>query len=101
MSHSAEEVQKHVKVYITVFAALMVLTGVTVGASYLHLGSTAMNITLALIIAGIKGTLVAGYFMHLFTEKAIINWTLALTVVFFIVLLLVPILTELDTISLI
>lgn len=101
MSHSVEEVQKHVKVYITVFVALIVLTIVTVAASYLHLGSTAMNIAGALVIAGVKGTLVAGYFMHLFTEKTAIIWTLILTGIFFILVMLLPVFTELDTISII
>ena len=94
MAHSAEEVRKHVKVYLTVFAALSVLTVVTVGVSYLHIRSIAMTILIALFIATIKGSLVAGYFMHLVSEKQIIFWVLALTAVFFIVLMLLPVLTE-------
>ena len=94
MAHSAEEVRKHVKVYLTVFAALSVLTVVTVGVSYLHIRSVAMTILIALFIATIKGSLVAGYFMHLVSEKQIIFWVLALTAVFFIVLMLLPVLTE-------
>ncbi len=94
MAHSAEEVRKHVKVYLTVFAALSVLTVVTVGVSYLQIRSVAMTILIALFIATIKGSLVAGYFMHLVSEKQIIFWVLALTAVFFIVLMLLPVLTE-------
>ena len=94
MAHSAEEVRKHVKVSLTVFAALSVLTVVTVGVSYLQIRSVAMTILIALFIATIKGSLVAGYFMHLVSEKQIIFWVLALTAVFFIVLMLLPVLTE-------
>ena len=98
MAHSAEEVRKHVKVYLTVFAALAVLTVVTVGVSYLHIQSVAITILIALFIATIKGSLVAGYFMHLVSEKQIIFWVLALTVVFFIVLMLVPVFTEVESV---
>ncbi len=98
MAHSAEEVRKHVKVYLIVFAALSVLTVVTVGVSYLHIRSVAMTILIALFIATIKGSLVAGYFMHLVSEKQIIFWVLALTVVFFIVLMLLPVLTVTESV---
>ena len=47
-----------------VFGALMVLTIITVGVSYVHL-PVAAAVTVALIVATIKGSLVALYFMHL------------------------------------
>ena len=73
----------------------MVLTVVTVAVSYLDL-STPMAVGVALFIATIKGTLVAGYFMHLFSEKKLITAVLALTVAFFVVLLALPVLTHSD-----
>jgi len=81
-----------------VFVALMVLTVVTVGVAYLPL-TVPIAITLALIIASIKGSLVASYFMHLAAEKSAIYWTLLVTAAFFLVLMFVPLLTTLDTIS--
>ncbi|MBS4028707.1 MAG: cytochrome C oxidase subunit IV family protein [Ignavibacteriales bacterium] len=96
-SHSPEEIKKHVKIYITVFAALMVLTFVTVAVSYLHL-SIFYTVLVALVIATVKGSLVASYFMHLISEKKMIYWALLLTVVFFIFLMFVPILTSSDPI---
>jgi cytochrome c oxidase subunit IV len=42
----------------------------------------------------IKGSLVAGFFMHLISEKKLIYAVLALTVAFFIVLLFVPVITH-------
>ncbi|MCY3763962.1 MAG: cytochrome C oxidase subunit IV family protein [Gemmatimonadetes bacterium] len=94
MAESAEEIRKHVRVYILVFAALAVLTVVTVGVSYLQIESIAATVLIALFIASIKGGLVAGYFMHLVSEKQIIYWVLALTVAFFVVLMLLPSFTE-------
>ncbi|MDE2890336.1 MAG: cytochrome C oxidase subunit IV family protein [Gemmatimonadota bacterium] len=94
MAESAEEIRKHVRVYILVFAALAVLTVVTVGVSYLQIESIAATVLIALFIASIKGGLVAGYFMHLVSERQIIYWVLALTVAFFVVLMLLPSFTE-------
>lgn len=95
MSHhemSVEEVQKHVKVYVMVFAGLLVLTGVTVGVFYLHL-SVAAAVGVALLVATVKGSLVACYFMHLISERGLIYWILGLCALFFIVLLLLPVIT--------
>ena len=97
-SHTAEEISKHVRTYVIVFASLMVLTGVTVAIAYLEM-SVPMAIALALFVASIKGSLVACYFMHLISEKKLILWILIVTVLFFIALLLLPILTSLDPIS--
>jgi cytochrome c oxidase subunit 4 len=94
-SHSPEEIRKHVRIYITVFAALAVLTVATVGASYLNL-PIAAAVVLALFIASIKGTLVAGFFMHLISEKKAIYWILMLTAAFFVVLMSVPLFARLD-----
>ena len=89
----AADIDKHVRVYITVFVALMVLTVITVAISYLHL-STPMAVTVALLVATVKGSLVACYFMHLISEKKLIYAVLALTVVFFIALMALPVLTH-------
>jgi cytochrome c oxidase subunit 4 len=51
-------------IYLKTFGTLMVLTVITVGASYVNLGTT-VNLILALIIATIKATVVAAFFMHL------------------------------------
>ena len=94
-SDHAVDIDRHVKVYITVFVALMVLTIVTVAISRLHL-SVPIAVTVALLVAIIKGSLVACYFMHLISEKKLIYAVLALTVAFFVVLLAVPVLTFFD-----
>ena len=53
-----------------------------------------------LLIAGTKGSLVAAIFMHMIYDKnAMLHAILLLTALFFIVLLLIPVLTEADTIG--
>ena len=94
-SDHAADIDRHVRIYITVFVALMVLTIVTVAVSYLHL-PTPMAIGVALVVATIKGSLVACYFMHLISEKKLIYAVLAVTLAFFVVLLAVPSFTFFD-----
>src|SRR3954465_14410965 len=48
--------------YYAIFGALMVLTGLTVGASMVNLGS--LNFPVAISIAILKATLVVLFFMH-------------------------------------
>jgi len=91
----AAEIDRHVKVYITVFVALMILTVVTVAISRFH-PPVAIAVTIALLVATIKGSLVACYFMHLISEKKLIIAVLALTAVFFVALLTLPVVTVHD-----
>jgi cytochrome c oxidase subunit 4 len=91
-SDHAADIDRHVRVYITVFVALMALTIITVAVSYLHL-PLAIAVTVALLVATIKGSLVACYFMHLISEKKLILAVLMLTAVFFAALLVLPVLT--------
>jgi cytochrome c oxidase subunit 4 len=103
MAHSVEEINKHVRLYLKVFATLLVLTGVTVAISYVHLPEP-WALIVALIIAGAKGTLVAGFFMHLFDEfrekKPILFWTLVSSVTGFLFVLIIPTLNHLHRLGL-
>jgi cytochrome c oxidase subunit 4 len=94
-SDHAVDIDKHVRVYITVFVALMVLTIVTVAVSRFHF-PVPIAVTIALIVATIKGALVACYFMHLISEKKLIYAVLALTVFFFAALIALPVFTVSD-----
>ena len=95
MAESAEELREHMSGYIKIGAALLVLTLVTVGvAQYIDFNSVFMTVFVGLLIATIKGSLVACYFMHLIDEKKMIYWILAITVFFFTVLMAVPFLTD-------
>ena len=86
---------KEKKIFLTIYFLLLVLTAVTVGVSYIHV-SVKLGIVIALIVASIKATLVAGYFMHLFHEKPVIFFTLILTGIFFLVLIILPVATFYD-----
>ena len=92
-SDHAVDIDRHVRIYITVFVALMVLTIVTVAIARLHL-PVHLAVTLALLVATVKGSLVACYFMHLISEKKLIYAVLLLTIVFFAALLSLPAITH-------
>ncbi|MBL4888519.1 MAG: cytochrome C oxidase subunit IV family protein [Candidatus Lindowbacteria bacterium] len=88
--HSPEEINKLKQSYLKVLGALVMLTAVTVGVSYLEFG-TQMAIIIALLVALVKGSLVCMVFMHLSDEKKWIYWSLLLTVVFFTGIMLIPV----------
>ena len=95
---NVEAVKKSVRTYIVVFVSLMGLTIITVAVSSLHL-TIGMAVTVALFIALIKASLVAGYFMHLISEKKVIYSALLLTAVFFLALMFLPISHYMDNLS--
>ena len=92
--HSAPNVRK----YMMIGAALLVFTAITVAVNQVHL-AIPFAIAVALIIAVTKGSMVASVFMHLSDEKRWIYGSLILTVVFFLVLMSLPLFTTLDTIG--
>lgn len=89
-SHSAH--YAHVvplSVLLTVFVALMVLTFLTVAATWFDMGR--WNVWIALIIATVKASLVVLYFMHLRYDhpfNAIVLLSALLTLLLFISLAL-------------
>lgn len=93
--HGPEAIRKHVRVYMMVFAALAILTVVTVAVSYLDV-SVPVAIAIALVIASFKASLVACYFMHLISERQAIYGILAISALFLVVMLLVPTITAND-----
>lgn len=73
-----------VRVYFSVFATLMGLTLLTVGAAFLDLGPA--NTFVALAIAVVKSTLVILYFMHVKGNTKLVP-VVILSGVFFLLLL--------------
>ncbi|MCA9810400.1 MAG: cytochrome C oxidase subunit IV family protein [Candidatus Dadabacteria bacterium] len=63
------------KTYFIIWAALMVLTVITVYVSYVDFGT--MNVVIAMAVASLKAALVALFFMHLKFEDSI-TWVFAL-----------------------
>jgi cytochrome c oxidase subunit 4 len=65
-AHDDGAVHAHVSsiaFYIAVFFGLLLLTGMTVGQSYVDLGK--LNIVIVILIATMKASLVVTFFMHL------------------------------------
>ena len=72
-------------VYYTIFLALMVLTGVTVGAAFLNLG--ALNFPVALAIAILGAAMVVLFFMHV-KYSSHLTKLIVVTSLFFLFILL-------------
>jgi cytochrome c oxidase subunit IV len=67
-----EALPHHAVPYFLIFGCLIVLTVLTVAAAFLHFGSELVTVAIALLIATVKATLVARYFMHLKFEGKLI-----------------------------
>jgi cytochrome c oxidase subunit 4 len=89
------DVAKQVRGYLMVFGALLGLTLITVGVSYLDLPEVE-TVVVALIIATTKASLVAMFFMHLKGERPMVTWPLALTTFLFVALLGSLLMSEAD-----
>jgi len=81
MTHTASKAM-----YYRVFAALMVLTAATVGISFVELG--ALNVTVALLVAITKATLVMLFFMHLLHSNRL-TWLAMLVAIYFFAIMMV------------
>ena len=95
----SEDIKHHIKIYWSVFIGLLILTVFTVGASYIHFPYAWLGLLVGLLIACAKGFLVASQFMHLNNEKTWIYGTLILTVIFFFVLLFMPLMWDTNSIG--
>ncbi|HIA29219.1 MAG TPA: hypothetical protein EYN81_02900 [Candidatus Marinimicrobia bacterium] len=94
-STTVEEVRKHTWVYLTVFGGLAMLTVLTVAVASLEM-AVGLGVTVAMIIAALKGSLVASFFMHLISEKRVILVILIFTFIFFVLLIAFPLSDFLD-----
>lgn len=96
MTDGHAELHKHTGLYITIFFLLIIGTVATVAVAQVHLGE-GLNVVAALLIAGVKASLVAAIFMHLKWEKAPLLWSIfAICAVFFAALLFLPLLSTQD-----
>jgi cytochrome c oxidase subunit 4 len=69
VKHEAGEPK--LRAYIGVWAALMLLLTITVGSSFVPLGS--WNSIINLVVAGLKAFLVATFFMHLRNSSPLVR----------------------------
>ena len=85
--NSVDHVHEQIRNYFIIFGTLLVFTAITVLLSKVEL-PIVLGVVLALIVAGIKGTLVAGIFMHMFSERIpVVNIVLISAAVFFLVMI--------------
>jgi cytochrome c oxidase subunit 4 len=73
------------RAYLFVFATLLLLTGSTVTAAFIHLG--AMNDVVAMTIAVTKALLVLVYFMHLRHSPGLTRLSVVVGVFWLVVLI--------------
>ena len=73
------------KIYLTIVGALLVLTGTTVGVSYIDMGL--FNPVVALAIAALKMVLVVLFFMHVKYSTKLTKLTVGAGVFTFLVLI--------------
>lgn len=86
-AHAPHDIAAEVRTYLIIFAALAVLTLLTVGVAYLNLPHAA-GVVIALVIAAAKVFLIGSFFMHLRGEGKLINWSVAVCVLLVLILIL-------------
>lgn len=96
--HHDGSMMDHAKPYLTVGAVLLVFTAITVALSYWDFHSTAINVTVAMVVATFKVCLVGAIFMHLKGEKKTIWRPLWFTMFFVLGLFLLSLLHFYDPI---
>ena len=79
--------------YFAVFGTLVVLTIVTVAAAMIHTENELIKILIALLIASIKASAVAMYFMHLKFEGKLI-YLILIVPVFLCILLIMALIPD-------
>lgn len=94
--HSKTEPAEAARKHKFIGLALVLCTSLMVSSYYLPLGGKAVKIVVALVIASIEAFLVAGFLMHLISEKKLIYSVLMLTGIFFLGVLLLPLMSHAD-----
>ena len=83
-SNHPVDLKTYIRTSIMVFAVVFVATASMIAVSFSHVGGWPLKVTLILAIAVVNAFFVAGYLMHLLTEKKLIYTMLVFTVVLFI-----------------
>jgi len=81
-SHSVD-FKSYLRRCLYVFVAVLCTTALMICASYLPHYSWAVKVTLILAVACVNAFLVAGFLMHLLSEKKMIYTLLGFTIFFF------------------
>lgn len=81
----AVDFNKYVRLCGVIFLVVLCAISAMVAASFAHIGEGwTLKVTIILSIAVVNAFLVAGYLMHLLSEKKLVYTVLAFTVCFFI-----------------
>lgn len=88
MSDSSEHpvnLKSYMRLCAVVFCVVLLTTAAMIATSFSHIGEGwTMKVALILTIAVVNAFLVAGYLMHLLSEKKLVYTVLIFTVFFFI-----------------
>ena len=87
---SAQDIKQEVKKHLLIYGLLLFLTAVNFIVSKLSLLGD-QTVFFVLTLAFVQGILIAGYFMHLISERKLIHFVLIITVIFFLGLLFLPV----------
>jgi len=93
MEDETHDIKKEVNLYYKVFGTLIAMSVLTVAVSYINFG-VAVAITVALVIATFKGSLVASFFMHLAHERKVVYYILLMTISFFACMMILILATK-------
>ena len=81
----AVDLNSYIRLCAVVFLVVLCTTSAMIATSFSHLGEGwTLKVALILAIAVVNAFLVAGYLMHLLSEKKLVYTVLSFTVVFFI-----------------
>jgi len=92
-----QDVKRHVRQHLIIAVGLALGTLFTLWTSQTNFGSHSLNIAITLCVAAAQAFMVAGFFMHLLSEKKMIYCFLVFTAVFFVVMMAITVFAHMDT----
>ncbi|MBK9137181.1 MAG: hypothetical protein IPM17_00170 [Verrucomicrobia bacterium] len=93
--NNSQALQQEARRHLIIFGAVALGTILIVLSSFAPL-ATGVKIAAVLAVAIAQASLVAGFLMHLITEKRMVISSLVLTAIFFVALIFLPFLSEAD-----
>jgi caa(3)-type oxidase subunit IV len=92
-----DDVRRHVRQHVIIAVGIALGTLLTIVTSQVNFGSSALNIGLTIAVACTQAFFVAGFFMHLLSEKKLIYAFLIFTAVFFAVMMIITTVAHMHT----
>jgi heme/copper-type cytochrome/quinol oxidase subunit 4 len=82
-----QNVKKHVQQHLIIAVGLALGSLMTLWTSQTNFGSFGLNVAITLAVAAVQAFFVAGFYMHLLSERKMIYCFLVFTAVFFVVMI--------------